>query len=140
MPTKIRLLADKNILIHKNYIPCEIEMDTYNPAGGIPSDVNKYDALLVRTVNPVDKTTIPLKNSRLKFIGSATAGIDHIDIQWLKECGITFAHSRAAMQHQWENMLRSQCSTGHFIQKQISQVCAPVSSGQAIQAVLPNNC
>jgi erythronate-4-phosphate dehydrogenase len=93
MSSKIQLLADSKILIHKNYIPGEVELHTYEPSDGIPQTVHEYDALLVRTVNPLDRTTISNKTTNLKFAGSATAGIDHVDQEWLKELGITFAHS-----------------------------------------------
>ncbi len=93
MSNKVRLLTDQNILIHENYIPGEIELHTFNPALGLPETVNDYDALLVRTVNRIDDTTFIGRNTNIKFIGSATAGIDHINLPWLKKQGIKFAYS-----------------------------------------------
>lgn len=90
---KIRLLADKYILIDANEFPPSISIDMFDPAEGLPADVTEYDALLVRTVTPLDKSTIPSNPGRLKFISSATAGTDHANCDWLRKCGIEFAHS-----------------------------------------------
>ncbi|MXP50864.1 4-phosphoerythronate dehydrogenase [Pantoea sp. SoEX] len=46
--------------------------------------------LLVRSITKINKGS--LKDRKLiKFIGSATSGIDHIDTNWLKELDITFS-------------------------------------------------
>lgn len=45
--------------------------------------------LLVRSVTAVDRKLI--KDTPVKFVGTATAGVDHIDIGCLKEFGIGFA-------------------------------------------------
>ncbi|MFS1538291.1 MAG: DUF3410 domain-containing protein [Candidatus Phlomobacter fragariae] len=47
------------------------------------------DALMVRSVTPVNETL--LKESKVKFVGSATAGFDHVDRQWLAQAGIAFS-------------------------------------------------
>ncbi len=46
------------------------------------------DVLLVRSVSKVDAALI--RGSRLRFVGSATAGIDHIDTEALAVAGIQF--------------------------------------------------
>lgn len=53
------------------------------------ADVKDADILLVRSVTRVDEAL--LSGSRVKFVGTATIGTDHIDVDWLKEQGITFA-------------------------------------------------
>ncbi len=47
------------------------------------------DALMVRSVTRINEAL--LGDSRIKFVGSATAGTDHIDTDWLAAEGITFA-------------------------------------------------
>ncbi len=47
--------------------------------------------LLVRSVTPVDASL--LKDSNISFVGSATSGIDHIDVEYLQAAGIQFAHA-----------------------------------------------
>ncbi len=50
-----------------------------------------YPHLLVRSVTRVDETLVG--GSSLKFVGTATAGVDHIDQQFLKSSGIGFANA-----------------------------------------------
>lgn len=47
------------------------------------------DALLVRSVMPVNASL--LSQSAVRFVASATAGVDHVDTQWLESRGIEFA-------------------------------------------------
>jgi erythronate-4-phosphate dehydrogenase len=49
------------------------------------------DALLIRTVTKIDATL--LRGSSLRFLGSATAGTDHVDMQLLNDLGIHFANA-----------------------------------------------
>lgn len=56
-----------------------------------PGDVAEADALLVRSVTRVDEAL--LRDSAVRFVGSATIGVDHIDTAWLAQRGIAFAHA-----------------------------------------------
>ena len=49
------------------------------------------DVLLVRSVTQVDKQL--LEGSSVQFVGSATIGTDHIDLQYLQQKGIHFTHA-----------------------------------------------
>ncbi len=49
------------------------------------------DILLVRSVTRVDQSL--LSQSRVRFVGSATAGFDHIDRTYLRKRGIQFTHA-----------------------------------------------
>lgn len=53
--------------------------------------VHDADALLVRSVTEVDEALVA--DSALRFVGSATAGIDHVDVDALTRHGIAFGHS-----------------------------------------------
>lgn len=53
--------------------------------------VREADVLLVRSVTPVTRAL--LKDSSVRFVGSATIGTDHIDRSYLREQGIAFAHA-----------------------------------------------
>jgi erythronate-4-phosphate dehydrogenase len=50
------------------------------------------DILLVRSITPVNQ--ILLHNSRIKFVGSGTAGINHMDIDWLQHNHIAYATAK----------------------------------------------
>lgn len=54
-----------------------------------PADVRDADILLVRSVTKVGSPL--LAGSKVRFVGTATAGIDHVDTNWLVERGIAFA-------------------------------------------------
>lgn len=53
--------------------------------------VRDADALLVRSVTRVDEAL--LAGSRVRFVGSATIGTDHVDMPWLSKQKISFAHA-----------------------------------------------
>lgn len=88
----MKVLADQHLYKLKEYLPASVELHCFNPADGFPSDAVNYDALLIRTVTGIDEKTLP-KSGNLKFIGTATAGFDHVDIEWLKELGVGFGHA-----------------------------------------------
>ncbi|PAP78361.1 4-phosphoerythronate dehydrogenase [Rubrivirga marina] len=52
-------------------------------------DLAEVEALLVRSVTPVDAALID--GTPVRFVGTATAGIDHVDVAALDERGIAFA-------------------------------------------------
>ena len=56
-----------------------------------PTQVKDADVLLVRSVTPVDAEL--LQASRVRFVGSATIGMDHIDLAYLRKRGIAFAYA-----------------------------------------------
>lgn len=51
------------------------------------------DALIVRSITDVNKEL--LHNTRVKFVGTATIGTDHIDLQYLKENKIAFSSAKS---------------------------------------------
>ncbi|WP_298773851.1 4-phosphoerythronate dehydrogenase [uncultured Shewanella sp.] len=55
-------------------------------------DVVDADVLLVRSVTQVNAELLE-KNTRLTFVGSATIGTDHIDVEYLKSRDIPFANA-----------------------------------------------
>lgn len=59
-----------------------------------PTDLVEVDVLLVRSVTRVDRAL--LAGSAVKFVGSCTAGVDHVDRDFLAEAGIAFAHAPGA--------------------------------------------
>ncbi|MBE0539468.1 MAG: 4-phosphoerythronate dehydrogenase [Ignavibacterium sp.] len=50
------------------------------------------DVLIVRSITRVDEKL--LKNTSVKFVGTATIGTDHIDLDYLNHSGITFADAK----------------------------------------------
>lgn len=88
----MKILADKHLYALDQLIPDAFDLETYDPEDGIPVNAAKFDAFLIRTVTKIDAETLP-KTGNIKFIGSATAGFDHVDIHHLNSLGIEFARS-----------------------------------------------
>lgn len=88
----MKVLADMYLYKLEHFLPANAELDRFNPADGFPANAVEYDALLIRTVTHIDSETLP-KPGFLKFIGTATAGVDHVDAEWLKELGIGFGYA-----------------------------------------------
>ncbi|HIF9347545.1 TPA: 4-phosphoerythronate dehydrogenase [Photobacterium damselae] len=55
----------------------------------MPADLVDIDALMIRSVTKVNRELLTQAN-KLKFVGTATAGDDHVDQALLAEKGITF--------------------------------------------------
>ena len=56
------------------------------------SDLKDTDVLIVRSITNVDEEL--LKNTPVKFVGTATIGTDHIDLDYLKSKNIFFADAK----------------------------------------------
>lgn len=85
----LRIVADENIPFVR---------EAFAPLGGLVAlpgrkisadDARDADALLVRSVTRVDRAL--LEGSRVRFVGTATIGADHIDLPYLDASGIAFA-------------------------------------------------
>lgn len=67
------------------------EIEYHAGRGITSSDVMDAQALLVRSVTKVNATL--LENSPIEFVGSATIGTDHLDIEALQAKNISVAHA-----------------------------------------------
>ncbi|CAJ0992108.1 4-phosphoerythronate dehydrogenase PdxB [Pantoea sp. Nvir] len=83
------------ILIDKN-IPYASELFSKTgkvmsvPGRHLPQkELNDADSLMVRSVTQVNESL--LTKTPVKFVGTATAGTDHIDEAWLQQAGIAFS-------------------------------------------------
>jgi erythronate-4-phosphate dehydrogenase len=88
----MKILADKYLYKLDELLPETIELNRYDPENGLPETVTDFDALLIRTVTQINSDSLP-EAGLLKFIGTATAGFDHVDAEHLKRLGIAFARS-----------------------------------------------
>ncbi|MCX7009725.1 MAG: erythronate-4-phosphate dehydrogenase, partial [Kiritimatiellaeota bacterium] len=50
--------------------------------------VRDADALITRSKTNVNRAL--LEGSRVRFVGTATAGFDHFDTDWLEQAGVTW--------------------------------------------------
>jgi erythronate-4-phosphate dehydrogenase len=93
----LHALADENIPFAREALATVVG----GPQGGVervpgrplqPADAARADVLWVRSVTPVGPALLA-EAQRLQFVGSATAGTDHVDRAFLRERGIAFAHA-----------------------------------------------
>src|SRR5690554_2530369 len=88
----MKILADHYLYKLSDLIPEDTGLERYIPEEGLPPGATDFDALLIRTVTKINPHTLPHAGN-LKFIGTATAGFDHVDITHLEKLGIEFALS-----------------------------------------------
>jgi erythronate-4-phosphate dehydrogenase len=87
----MKIVADIRIPFLREGVETVGEL-TLVEAGEIePPAVDDADVLFVRTRTRCDENL--LKNSKVKFIGSATIGFDHIDTQWCESRGIQWTNA-----------------------------------------------
>ena len=88
---KLSLLADENIPNLQALCADWADITTMSGRDISASDLLSVDVLLVRSVTKVNAEL--LANSEIKFVGSATIGVDHIDTEYLASRNIGFAHA-----------------------------------------------
>ncbi|NWO05460.1 MAG: 4-phosphoerythronate dehydrogenase PdxB [Alteromonadaceae bacterium] len=83
------IVADENIPLLESFFGDMGEIRRVSGRHMSAADVRDADVLLVRSVTPVGQEL--LAGSRVKFVGTATIGTDHIDKSWLQNKGIAFS-------------------------------------------------
>ncbi|WP_257266136.1 4-phosphoerythronate dehydrogenase PdxB [Endozoicomonas sp. ONNA2] len=87
----MKIVADENIPLLMECFGAMGEVVALPGRSISPEDLQDADALLVRSVTKVSRQLV--ENSSLKFVGTATAGFDHIDRKYLASRGIAFSHA-----------------------------------------------
>jgi erythronate-4-phosphate dehydrogenase len=85
----MKIVMDENVLFGKETFSLIGEVSSFSGREITPEVIKDADMLVVRSVTKVNEEL--LKDSSVKFVGSATAGIDHVDTEYLKSRGIGFA-------------------------------------------------
>lgn len=85
----MKIVADENMPLVQELFGGFGEVVTAPGRSIGPALVADADVLLVRSVTPVDEDL--LSKSRVKFVGTATIGTDHLDVHWLSSQGIAWA-------------------------------------------------
>jgi len=87
----MKLVADENIPLLSRFFG-EFGNLTQMPGREIkPRDLTNADILIVRSVTNVDRDL--LEGSSVKFVGSSTIGMDHIDTEYLNQQGIKYTNA-----------------------------------------------
>jgi erythronate-4-phosphate dehydrogenase len=88
----MNLIVDENIAFVKEAFSGIGNLMLMNGRSITKKEVNDADVLIVRSITQVDKEL--LKNSKVKFIATATIGTDHIDLEYLESNKIKFADAK----------------------------------------------
>ncbi len=87
----LTVLADENIPAVEDYLGAFASIRRCSGRAIDPATLDGIDVLLVRSVTRVDAAL--LDGSKVRFVGTATSGVDHIDRGYLASAGIGFAHA-----------------------------------------------
>jgi len=90
----LTLLADANIPGLENALGGAVRLRLEEGRRIRPEWLREVDILLVRSVTRVDEAL--LTNAPVRFVGSATSGVDHVDRDYLGRRGIVFAYAPGA--------------------------------------------
>ncbi|TEW55186.1 4-phosphoerythronate dehydrogenase [Psychromonas sp. RZ22] len=85
----MKIYIDENIPYGKSFFKGFGEVVQFSGRDVTAEQVKDADVLLVRSITKVDQSLLAL-NKKIKFVGTATIGIDHIDIEYLKQKNIQF--------------------------------------------------
>ena len=88
------ILADENIPNVRQSFAVFGEVKTVSGRDISAVMLTDVDVLLVRSITPVNEQL--LAGSHVKFVGSATTGTDHVDMEYLAKAGIHFSHAHGA--------------------------------------------
>ena len=89
--SNLQILADQNMRCVAQYFSTMGSVRLVDGRTICAEDLSGVDVLLVRSVTAVNEPL--LAGSKVRFVGTATSGFDHVDIQYLAERGIGFAHA-----------------------------------------------
>jgi len=87
----LSIVADQQILLAKDAFAKFGDVQLVDGRSIDHQTIKDADILLVRSVTKVNEAL--LKNSKIKFVGTATSGIDHIDTDYLQKSNIYFSHA-----------------------------------------------
>ncbi len=92
----MNILVDDNIPRARELLEPFGDVTSFRGEDLRPGDsrLKRADVLIVRSVTRVDEKL--LTGTRIRFVGSATAGTDHVDDAFLRRSGIAFAHAPGA--------------------------------------------
>jgi erythronate-4-phosphate dehydrogenase len=85
----MKIVADENIPFVKECLSSAGDCITIHGRQITPDILKDADALLVRSITKVDKNL--LEGANVKFVGTATIGFEHIDVDYLAAKKIGFA-------------------------------------------------
>jgi erythronate-4-phosphate dehydrogenase len=86
----MKIYIDENMPHGRDFFASFGEVITFSGRDVTAQQIKDADILLVRSITKINKDLLAL-NSTIKFIGTATIGTDHIDLDYLQQRNIPFA-------------------------------------------------
>lgn len=86
----MKIYIDENIPYGREFFTGLGEVITFPGRDVSAEQVKDADILLVRSITKVDEQLLA-ENKQIKFVGTATIGTDHIDLNYLKQRAIQFS-------------------------------------------------
>lgn len=87
----MKIVADENLAFTEYFFADFGEIQQAAGRTLTHADVKDAEALLVRSVTQVNAELV--QDTKLKFVGSATIGTDHLDIAALEQCNIAWSNA-----------------------------------------------
>ena len=85
----MKIVCDKNITLASNLFSNLGDICFVDGRSLSREQLSDADILLARSVTSINEDL--LKGTSVRFVGSATSGIDHVDLDWLHQNGIKFS-------------------------------------------------
>ncbi|TNE80325.1 MAG: 4-phosphoerythronate dehydrogenase [Gammaproteobacteria bacterium] len=104
----MKIVADENMPLVRELFSPYGEVETFPGRELCAAQVKHADALLVRSVTHVSSAL--LEGSNVRFVGSATIGVDHVDQRYLESRNIAFANAPG-------------CNASAVVQYVLSAIC-----------------
>ena len=112
----LHILADENIPAVEHFFTTDTDVQRLGGRSIGRAQLQHIDILLVRSVTRVDAAL--LSGTAVKFVGTATSGLDHIDQEYLRQRGIGFAYAPASNANSVvEYVLAAVASIGDTLEK-----------------------
>ena len=94
--SRLTIIADENIPNAKEYFSVLGDVQLVDGRGLSYQQIKFADILLVRSVTKVDRILLEgptAEGSRVRFVATATIGVDHLDTTYLQAAGIGWANA-----------------------------------------------
>ncbi len=112
----LHILADENIPAVEYFFAADTHVQRLGGRAIVRAQLQNIDILLVRSVTRVDAAL--LSGTTVKFVGTATSGLDHIDPEYLSQSGIGFAYAPGSNANSVvEYVLAAVASVGDTLEK-----------------------
>ncbi|TQF71960.1 4-phosphoerythronate dehydrogenase [Pseudoalteromonas luteoviolacea] len=86
----MKILADQNMPLVEEFFSSLGQVERYDGRNVTAEQVKEADVLLTRSITKVNQNLLAQAH-KMKFVGTATIGVDHVDQAYLKERDIAFS-------------------------------------------------